>query len=157
MLRFLPVNIDNDFSKCHAFREDSFRCSFGSLDGFASSIEGYEQKIRERMREPQWFYLHLWKDEEIVGQLEFKTFSFKPEFGYVHLVYLCEHSRGLGLAEQAQTYIEKTLLEQGCKGAILSVSRENTRALRHYEKSGWTFLKANPKHRQTDFWQKRFL
>ena len=88
-----------------------------------------------------------------MGQLEFRCFSDEPETGYVQLIYLFPEYRGTGLAAELQAYIRQQLLGAGCKWAILSVSRTNLRALNHYRCSGWTFLRSNPKHEETDFYR----
>ncbi|MDK3165450.1 hypothetical protein QPK60_15065, partial [Aeromonas caviae] len=62
----------------------------------------------------------------------------------------CSH---LPLAAELQVYIRQQLLGAGCKWALLSVSRTNLRALNHYRRSGWTFLRSNPKHEGTDFYR----
>ncbi|MBA8783300.1 MULTISPECIES: N-acetyltransferase [Aeromonas] len=101
----------------------------------------------------QWYYLHVWVGEQLVGQLEFRSFSDEPETGYVQLIYLFPEYRGTGLAAELQAYIRQQLLGAGCKWALLSVSRTNLRALNHYRRSGWTFLRSNPKHEETDFYR----
>lgn len=88
-----------------------------------------------------------------MGQLEFRSFSDEPETGYVQLIYLFPEYRGRGLAAQLQAYIRQQLLGAGCKWAILSVSRTNVRALNHYRRFGWVFLRPNPKHQETDFYR----
>ncbi|MNG89524.1 Acetyltransferase (GNAT) family protein [compost metagenome] len=101
----------------------------------------------------QWHYLHVWAGEQLVGQLEFRSFSDEPETGYVQLIYLFPEYRGSGLAAGLQAYIRHHLLGAGCKWAILSVSRTNVRALNHYRRFGWQFLRHNPKHAETDFYR----
>ncbi|WP_258224372.1 GNAT family N-acetyltransferase [Aeromonas sp. HMWF017] len=71
----------------------------------------------------------------------------------MQLIYLFPEYRGCGLAAQLQAYIRQQLLGAGCKWAILSVSRTNVRALHHYRRFGWVFLRPNPKHQETDFYR----
>ncbi|HAS6854123.1 TPA: GNAT family N-acetyltransferase, partial [Vibrio parahaemolyticus] len=61
--------------------------------------------------------------------------------------------RGLGLAPKLQDYIVNVLFRAGCKRAVLSVSRTNTRALTFYKRHNWEFVRKNPKHDETDFYQ----
>lgn len=35
---------------------------------------------------------------------------------------------------------------------MLSVSRLNKRAIKHFKRFGWEYLKPNPKHEVTDFY-----
>ena len=155
-LVFKDVDLEHDFSKCFNFRRDSYLCSFDSLNGFESSIHGYKERIKSRIKSSEWFYKHVWLNSEIIGQLEFRSFSDEPNLGYVHLIYLTKQYRGLGIAESLQEYIEIILSEKGCTGALLSVSCNNLRALRHYKKNGWVYYRKNKKHELTDFYLKQF-
>ncbi|TON44632.1 GNAT family N-acetyltransferase, partial [Vibrio parahaemolyticus] len=101
----------------------------------------------------EWFYIHIFVSGQFAGQLEFRSFSPEPETGYVHLIYLKSNFRGLGLAPKLQDYIANVLFRAGCKRAVLSVSRTNTRALTFYKRHGWEFVRKNPKHNETDFYQ----
>ncbi|MGB1309794.1 MAG: GNAT family N-acetyltransferase, partial [Leucothrix sp.] len=86
----------------------------------------------------------------------FRSFSNKPNTGYVHLIYLVQGFRGLGVADEAQKFVFQVLREQGCQAAMLSVSRANERAVRHYTRTGWSYLAPNPKHELTDFYTRQF-
>lgn len=109
--------------------------------------------MSERLKLPEWFYIHVWLDNQIAGQLEFRSLSPEPNTGYVHLIYLKPEYRGLGIAKQLQDYIKTNLLNAGCDYAQLSVSRTNARAMKFYLRNGWSFVKPNPKHAETDFYQ----
>jgi len=100
-----------------------------------------------RETENGWYYFHICKGNEIIGQLEFKSFSGLPDTGYVHLIYLLLSYRGCGVADLAENYMAKHLKSKRCKQAILSVSRTNERAIRHYKHHDWSYLKPNPKHK----------
>ena len=153
---FREIDVSRHFQMCYAFRKDSYYCSFGTTEGYEASIGDYRARIIERMEADERFYYHIWHDDQIIGQLEFKPYSFKPRFGYIHLIYVVPEYRGAGIADQAQAFIESTLSELDCIGAILSVSRENTRALKHYSKWGWNFLKQNPNNPLTDYYERSF-
>ncbi|SHO55762.1 GNAT family N-acetyltransferase [Vibrio quintilis] len=146
-----PIDPDRDFACCVAARRDAYLCSFGSDEGFETFLCGYQARMRERLTQPEWYYYHVRVNGEIAGQLEFRNFSPQPETGYVNLIYLTPAFRGTGLAGQLQQFIFETLSQAGCKQVMLSVSRINQRALSFYEKSGWTYLRPNPKHPLTDF------
>ncbi|CAM3682977.1 putative acetyltransferase [Vibrio aerogenes CECT 7868] len=148
---FKPVNPDKDFSFCVAARRDAYLCSFGSEKGFETFLSGYQARMCERLTQPEWHYYHVWVDGEIAGQLEFRNVSPQPETGYVNLIYLRPAFRGAGLADELQQFICRTLSQAGCKQMMLSVSRTNQRALSFYKKSGWKYLRPNPKHPLTDF------
>lgn len=152
-IRFEVIDINAHFSKCVAFRRDSFFSSFHTYEGFEETIHGYQERMQERINEDSWYYFHVWHESELIGQLEFKSFSTLTGVGYVHLIYLGPEYRGLGLASKLQEFIRTHLLMAGCSKAMLSVSRSNERALRHYKRVGWRYLYPNPKSQEMDFYQ----
>lgn len=151
-IKFKPIDIDDNFSHCLEFRSDSYFCSFGTYENYENSVVGYKDRIRQRSLESNWYYCHIWCGDEIIGQLEFKTFSDFPETGYVHLIYVVPKYRGLGVSRLAQSFIIETLITKNCKSAMLSVSRINKRAINHFKRFGWQYLKPNSKHEVTDFY-----
>lgn len=152
-ITFRQISIEDNFDLCMEARKDAYFCSFGHYDGFEDFIVGYRKRIIERLTEPNWFYIHIFVSGQFAGQLEFRSFSIEPNTGYVHLIYLKPNFRGLGLAVKLQEYIVSVLIQEGCKRALLSVSRTNTRALTFYKRYGWEFARKNPKHDETDFYQ----
>lgn len=152
-ITFRKISIDDDFDLCVEARKDAYFCSFGHYDGFDDFISGYRERVRERLTIQAWFYIHIFVAGQFAGQLEFRSFSSEPDTGYVHLIYLKPNFRGLGLASKLQDYIVKVLSKAGCKRAVLSVSRTNARALAFYKSHGWEFVRKNPKHDETDFYQ----
>lgn len=155
-ITFKDIDVEQHYLTCYEFRKDSYFCSFGTLEGYEQSVIGYQGKITTRMSSSEWFYIHIWHHDRVVGQLEFKTFSFKPDYGYVHLVYVVPDYRGAGVSSLILPFIQAQLQARGCQGAILSVSRSNERALNYYRKCGWRFLSKNPKHQLTDFYELTF-
>lgn len=149
---FLPIDIKKHFNLCVDFRRDAFFCSFNTYDGYEESVKDYKEKMIRRETEKGWYYFHIWKGNEIIGQLEFRSFSGLPNTGYVHLIYILPSYRGSGIADIAENYIAKHLKSKRCKQAILSVSRNNERAIRHYKRHKWSYLKPNPKHQITDLY-----
>lgn len=149
---FKQIIIERHFDFCYEFRRDSHFCSFGTYDGYKESVIDYQKKIRQRLKDPNWHYLHIWCDDKIIGQLEFKLFSFLESTGYVQLIYVIPEFRGHGVADAAEALIAQRLKAQGCQQAVLSVSHENERAIRHYRRFGWKYLKPNPKHKVTDYY-----
>ncbi|ASP40890.1 N-acetyltransferase [Bacterioplanes sanyensis] len=152
-IEFKPVNLAADYDFCYAARKDAYYSSFHTDVGFDDFIQGYRERIQARQAQQGWFYIHVWQHQRIVGQLEFRSFSPEPDTGYVHLIYLMPDVRGTGVSRQLQTYIELELIRAGCRRAVLSVSRTNARALTFYQRHGWVFYRANPKHEETDFYQ----
>ena len=153
-LLFKPVDVERDLNRCIKARRDAYFCSFGTYEGVEQLLDGYTERVIERSTQDEWYYVHVWMDGGFAGQLEFRCFSPEPEphTGYVHLIYLCPEYRGQGLAKYLQHYIKQTLLEAECSRAVLSVSRDNVRALRFYQRHGWQYLRPNLKHSSTDFY-----
>ena len=155
-IEFKTIDVDSHFHKCYEFRKDSYYCSFGKTKGYDKSVSGYEGRIRERLNDKRWFYYHVWQDGKIIGQLEFRSYSQFDEFGYINLMYLIPEYRGVGIADNIHKYIIHCLISAKCYGAVLSVSRTNTRALKFYKRNGWQFHDNNPKHETTDFYKNVF-
>lgn len=151
---FRPVNVDDHFSVCMAFRRDAFVCTFQSDHGFGPFIHGYEDRMRARLVDPRWYYIHIWDDDQIIGQLEFKCFSDEAETGYIHLIYLIPEYRGSGVADIAQQFMADTLHQAGCQAMLLTVSRTNVRALRHYRRWGWQRVGEDGSLRGTDIYRR---
>lgn len=152
-VEFKEINLERDFKVCVEARRDAYYCSFETYDGFAEFISGYRERVLERQEQAGWFYRHIWVGDEIIGQLEFRSFSDAPATGYVQLIYLFPEYRGTGLAAELQAHIRHQLHMAGCQWVMLSVSRTNLRALNHYRRFGWQFLRHNPKHLETDFYR----
>ncbi len=150
---FRPLTVDDDFDISISARKDAYFCSFGHLNGFDDFVRGYRERVGERLVSPEWFYILVLVDGTVAGQLEFRSFSSEPETGYVHLIYLQPEYRGVGIAPLVQSYIEQTLVGCDCKRAVLSVSRTNERAMAFYKQHGCEFVRKNPKHEETDFYQ----
>ena len=114
---------------------------------------GYEALLRKNTLKEGWYYFHIWHKSQLIGQLEFRSFSKTPDTGYVQLIYLIPEYRGLGLGTKLQEFIRIQLRDAGCSKAMLCVSRANETALRHYKRSGWEYLSPNPKDKNMDFYQ----
>jgi len=158
--RFEVINVDANFSDCVQFREDSYFCSFGTSEGYLETIGEngtiYRSKLLSRLSSPEWGYFHIWSGDQLIGQLEFKSHSEIAGFGYIHLIYLIPNYRGQGLSDAIHQFLIEQLTLMGCLGAVLSVSRENKRAVNFYQKQGWQYWKPNLKHQLTDFFRLEF-
>ncbi|GGY54498.1 N-acetyltransferase [Bacterioplanes sanyensis] len=152
-VEFRPINLAKNYDFCFAARKDAYYSSFETYAGFDDFVNGYRERIEARQAQTDWFYIHVWQNDKLIGQLEFRSFSTEPDTGYVHLFYLVPEVRGSCASRRLQAYVEAELIRAGCRRAVLSVSRTNVRALRFYQRHGWEYYRANPKHEQTDFYQ----
>ena len=152
-IKFKKVDVNNNFDKYLEFRKDLYVSEFGSDSGFSDWAERYKGKVLSRIDQDQWFYIHVWKREKIIGQLEFRTFSKKENVGYVHFFYIIKELRGSGISTFVHDYLVEQMCAQECKGAVLSVSRENSKALSFYKRLGWSFLRPNCKYKAVDYYK----
>jgi diamine N-acetyltransferase len=151
VVEFRKIDLERDFELCLQYRQDSYFCSFQSLEGFAESVGenglDYRHKMLARSNDPRWGYFHVYMQERIVGQIEFKTYSHLEQIGYVHLFYLEPSLRGKGLFKQLHQFVVQQMTV--CTGAVLAVARENHVALQAYQKQGW--IRQEAKNEQLDY------
>lgn len=138
-----PIDLDRHVETCLAFKRDTHLCSFGSLDGFFDDDGRGEERFVERLRrkiveEPQ-SCLHVWKAEQIVGQLHLGRFV-DPSIGYINLLYVVPEWRGKGVAPRIEEYAAAYFRSRGFPAARLSVTAQNHRAIGFYLKQGWNDL-----------------
>jgi ribosomal protein S18 acetylase RimI-like enzyme len=138
-LCFIPIDLETHAAICVAFRRDSFVCSFG-VDRFFDEAGpdgvNYLGRLRSHIARFPDGYLHVWRGDEVVGQLEMQIRD-APQIGYVNLFYLIEPLRGVGLGGQLQDRAVTFMQHHGVKTMQLSVSPSNVRALAYYRKHGW--------------------
>mgnify|MGYP000044148036 FL=1 len=97
--------------------------------------------------------MHIWKGTKIIGQLEFRSIYGAQKTGYINSDYLAQAYSGRGFGERIHSYIVKFLQNTLCSTAVIPISRTNKRAVIFYKKHGRAYLKSNPKHKLTDFYQ----
>lgn len=143
-LEFKPINLERDQDLCVQFRADSFMSSFGSADRFykedGSGAEEYLQWLRQRMIEISNSCVHIWKEEQTIGQIEMSRWKHDASVGYVNLFYLTSEFRGQGFGQQLDQYAARFFKHLGCQSARLSASLTNRPAMRFYLKHGWVDL-----------------
>ncbi len=142
-LEFRPINFELHSELCIKFRADSFLCSFNTekpfweKDGLGGEryISWLKNKISMRFSA-----FHIWKDNNIVGQLELGQRKPADGFGYINLYYLIPSERGQGHSAHIERFSMEYLMSLGFKIAKLAVSPTNLRAKKFYEKNGWIDL-----------------
>lgn len=156
------IDLERDFNACLSAREDAYLCSFGTLSGVEKILSGYQERMETRINDSRFYYYHVWDKDQIIGQLEFRSCWEgepthllgwqKEETGYLYLIYIIPEYRGSGAINELHDFITTTLIREGCKRVVLSVSTTNERAIHFYKKKGWYYLSPNPKHATTEFW-----
>lgn len=151
-LKFSTIDLDAHSDLCVSFRRDAFLCSFTDGQSTFEAENGengslYIEWLKDRISEFPQGCVHAMLEDQIVGQLEMRLRS--TELGYVNLFYLIPRYRGTSLGAQLHTYATCTMSGRGIQLVQLTVSSQNTRALRFYEKNGWRALRhrdAEKKH-----------
>lgn len=143
-LEFKSIDLEQHQDLCVQFRVDSFVCSFGSADHFyevnGSGVERYLQWLRQRITKMPNSCIHIWKGEQIIGQIEMGRWQNDSSIGYVNLFYLIPEFRGQGFGQQLDRHAANFFRHLGCKSVRLSVSPTNPVAMRFYLKHGWVDL-----------------
>ena len=142
-LSFRPIDLDAHLDVCLHFRIDTFVCVYGSGDRFLQlngGAEGYVQWLRDKHAQLPGCLVHVWHDEQIVGQIEMGRLKNDASIGYVNLFYLIPEKRGQGLGALLEAYAWAFLSGLGCHSLRLSASPDNRSAWRFYQRSGWQDL-----------------
>lgn len=105
-------------------------------DGVTTYLHWLEQKMKTLPHS----CVHVWQENQIIGQIEMGRWKHGFRVGYVHLFYLVAEFRGQGLGQQLEQHAATFLRELGCRSARLSVSPTNRVALRFYLSNGWVDL-----------------
>lgn len=146
-LRFATIDLERHADVCVAIRRDSYVVSFGNDRRFVEQCgadgSGYLGRMEERIAAYPAGYVHLWRGDEIVGQIEMRVMP--DGTGYVNLFYLAPAVRGAGLGDALHDYATRLFAREGVTTAHLSVSPSNARALRYYAKHGWQDIGPNPR------------
>ena len=144
MLEFKPINLTKHRDQCVEFRADSFVCSFGSADLFyemdGDGVATYLHWLEQKMKTLPHSCVHVWHENQIIGQIEMGRWKQDFRVGHVNLFYLTPEFRGQGLGQQLEQHAATFLQELGCRSARLSVSPTNLLAVRFYLKHGWVDL-----------------
>ena len=139
-LEFKKINIDKHSDIAIRFRADAFVVSFGSeksfWKNFGSDGQGYIDRLRQKDTE-KFGAFHIWKDNDIIGQIELDLFKTDETWGYVTFYYLKKEFRGKGYSKNLDDFAIIFFKRLGIKRARLSVSPNNKRAIKFYEKNGW--------------------
>jgi|GEM_PF-2173763 len=140
-LSFKPVDLDAHAELCVRFALDLQVLGFGSAEGFhGPDGKGAERHIAHlHKRAASWpgCLVHVWRGEQIIGQINVSCVDSDPDIGYINLLYLVPEARGRGLGTLPETYAWAFLTGHGCRSLRLSASVANTPAWRFYQRNGW--------------------
>ncbi len=144
MITFKPIALSRHKDVTLKFREDSYVASFGNADLFykqnGARGETYFEWLEAKLSADPEFAVHVWRDDEIIGQMELGLLKSDATCGYVNLYYLALEARGTGVSADLDQYAVDIFRRRGLKRMRLSVSPTNFRALAYYVKMGWRDL-----------------
>jgi ribosomal protein S18 acetylase RimI-like enzyme len=140
-LDFKTIDLEKHGDLCVTFRKDAYIVSFGSDKNFyehnGKGVERYLEDCRKRVKANPASCVHVWKGNEIIGQVELELWYKNPSVGYIDLFYLVPEYRGKGYGDVLEDYAESYFRKIGCRRLLLSVSPTNIQAVRFYKKHGW--------------------
>jgi len=146
-LCFETIDLARNFLTCVQFRADSYFVSFGSLTGFSAEMGpdnvAYLARMERKIANLPTGNCHIWQGKNIVGQTEMRILD-SLDIGYVNLFYLIPDLRAKGHGRELHQHACCVFKGLGMQTMQLSVSPQNKRALRFYEKMGWTSLGPRP-------------
>lgn len=148
MLQFLPIDFAKHSQLAIAFREDSYVASFGDAKLFHEDdglgAQKYLAWLKNKAQADPGSVVHVWRGNQIIGQMELGRFKDDHSRGYVNLFYLKPEFRGAGYSRELHWYMVDYMKKKGFDKVMLSVSPTNVRAIRYYEKNGWKDLGRRP-------------
>lgn len=141
-LQFKSINLQQHGDLCLQFIADTHLCSYGTLDDFledGQTPQRFLDRIAAKLADDPESCLYVWQGNSIVGQINFGTFV-DPAIGYLSFFYVAPEWRGTDVAAEMDAFVTQRFRQDGYKTARLSVTAQNTRAMRFYLKCGWTDL-----------------
>ncbi|GAB4474937.1 MAG: hypothetical protein OHK0037_36020 [Elainellaceae cyanobacterium] len=158
LLEFRPIDLAQHHQLCVQFRADAFLCSFGSVERFyepdGTGAVAYLRWLEQRIADLPNSCVHLWQNEQIIGQIELGRWKRDPSVGYVNLFYLAPDFRGRGLGAHLDEYAAQFFWERGHRRARLSASPTNLVAIAFYRKRGWIDLGQRDDMSDTHYFEK---
>lgn len=143
VLAFKPVDLNNHLEVCQRFGLGTHVRAFGFDERFHNADGGaevYAAWLRQKALSLPGCLVHVWRGDEIIGQIEMGTVPSDPSIGYVNLLYLIPERRGQGLGTLLEAYAWCFLSGLGCHSLRLSANPDNQPAWRFYQRGGWRDL-----------------
>jgi len=155
-----PIQLNIHSGICVTFCEDSFIVSFGDAKRFYESdgkgAERYLNWLTAKLEKDPESAVHVWQDNEIVGQIEMGRMKDDQTLGYVNRYYLIQAKRGQAYGAQLDQYAMMYFKKLGLSTVRLCVSPTNIPATKFYKKLGWVDLGPRPGHPEVNFMEKKF-
>lgn len=137
-MELCSVDLSRSMETCVSFRKDAHYISYGSFDGFnASETKAWFETLSQDSSDG---FLHVFVEERVVGQLEFKSNILCEDGilrGYICLFYLVPEYRRKGLGTKLHEFVLSKFKQDGCAEANLRYVPGNAVAELFYLKHGW--------------------
>lgn len=145
--RIAPIDWNNA-QACVRLRRDMYVASFGSAAGLEEEMGPgnalYLEQLRAKMAQLPQGNVHLWRDGEIVGQLEMRLLEGEDDVAYLSLIHVASEWRGHGLGKRLHEHAVQVSRALGKRAMRLSVSQRNTAAMHFYRRLGWVVAGTRP-------------
>ncbi len=159
-ISFKRADLKQDMVSCIDFRRDSFQINYGAEKSFDKEMgvngEDYASSLIEFQEKFPYGVIHVWREDEIVGQIEFYIEALFTDKAFIPMFYLIPAQRGSGIGSMMHDYLIEILREQGCNGARIPVSSSNDRGVAFYKKHGWRYAKPDLSNSNVDLYQLNF-
>ena len=132
-LTFKPIDLNKNTELAIQFRNDAFICSYAEENSFKPT-DKYIKWLSKKIDKAPELAMHVWLNDEIIGQLEITTFE---EVLYINLYYLAPKYRSKGYGVKLHEYILSIAKKNKIKNLELSVAIKNTTAIGFYQKVGF--------------------
>jgi len=145
--RIAPIDW-KDVAACVRLRREMYVAVFGSEDGLEEEMGPgdalYLEQLRAKLSRLPQGNVHLWRDGEIVGQLEMRLLEDEDDVAYLSLIHVAREWRGHGLGKRLHGHAMQVSRELGKRLMRLSVSQRNTAAMLFYRRLGWVAVGTRP-------------
>lgn len=145
--RIAPIDW-KDAEACIRLRREMYVASFGGVEGLEEEMGPdnrlYLEQLRAKMARLPQGNVHLWRDGEIVGQLEMRLLEGEDDVAYLSLIHVAREWRGHGLGRRLHDYALQVSRDLGKRAMRLSVSQRNTAAMHFYRRLGWVVTGTRP-------------
>lgn len=159
-IEFKRADLQTDMESCIAFRRDSFQINYGAEKSFDVEMgvmgEEYAASLERFQAQFPYGVIHVWRDDQIIGQIEFNIEALFTDKAFIPMFYLVPEERGSGIGSMMHDYLIEILRENGCNGARIPVSSSNNRGVAFYKKHGWRYAKPDLSNSNVDLYQLSF-
>lgn len=143
-LRFECVDFENHSQLCFQFRKDAHIVSYGDESGF--HLQEMNDWFQHLLKDNVSGFRHVWLDNQIIGQLEYKTKIMDQDesnspftYSYINLFYLASEMRNQGIGQHMHDFVINECRQDGSQEIYLRYVPGNKQAKAFYRKNGWLF------------------